>query len=340
MTVHFEIEDGNGLFWYRDEHTDVVQEFDDILDQYDANRLSEKDYMKQLMDMIDRNPEFIDGHVHLGYALLDQGKTKKALDACLRGISIGRNMIPSNFDGHIEWLWLDNRPFLRALRGAVLCYIRLRQRRNAVRIMENMLAWNPNDNQGVRFLIGSEYLRLGEIDKARSIFKNEAAHYPPYHYELALSYLQDREYVLAATSLRRGFVSNGYIAELLSGHSNPRILAIWHGSNLKQPEIAWDYVLQYKDLWQRSQITIAFLHWLYNHPEVLVERAAVLACQEELLWERDIWQRRNIGQRMDAIEDGIDDQLSTKIVIEHIDRTGRAIYPWLYTMDYSRQIDL
>jgi hypothetical protein len=46
---------------------------------------------------------------------------------------------------------------------------------DAVTIIELILARNPADNQGVRFLLGSEALRAGDFDHARAVFENEAS---------------------------------------------------------------------------------------------------------------------------------------------------------------------
>ena len=335
MAIQFAIDGELGIFYLPDCDA-IIEQFHNTIDLYDDGKLSDKNYMSSLMELINQSPDFIDGHAHIGFALLDQGKSRKALDACLRGVSIGESVMPEDFDGHVEWSSHENRPFLRAMHGAVLCYLQLRQRRNAVRLMEKMLKWNPNDNQGVRFLIGSEYLRLGEIDQARSILEKEAEYFPPYQYELALLHLKSREWIPAATSLRRGFAANGYIAEFLIGHLDPHPLAIWHGSSFLEPETALDYVQRYGALWRRSSLPVSFLRWVHNHSRVLAERAAVQECMEELLWERDFDKRRVIVQRQDELLDGIDDRLSAEIVVKRQDRDGRAIYPWQYAIRASR----
>jgi hypothetical protein len=51
------------------------------------------------------------------------------------------------------WLDLDSRPFMRAVNGKALCLWRLGRVEEARAIFEDMLRWNPNDNQGVRFLL-------------------------------------------------------------------------------------------------------------------------------------------------------------------------------------------
>ena len=124
--------------------------------------------------------------------------------------------------------------------------------------MEKMLAWNPNDNQGIRFIIGSDYLRSGMEDKAAAIFHAEGPHYPPYRYELGLLLFRKGRHQAPATSLRHGFVENGYVAEILCGTPDPLPLPIWHGSNFAEAELAQDYVLRYGDLWRRSPEAVTF----------------------------------------------------------------------------------
>ena len=59
--------------------------------------------------------------------------------------------------------------------------------------MEQVLQWNPNDNQGVRLILGSEYLRAGDRAKAGKVLREHAAEYPPYRYELGLLHLQKKQ---------------------------------------------------------------------------------------------------------------------------------------------------
>ena len=329
MTIALKIGEDGAVFQHPDRYDDVVREFDNLLDENDAGRLSPTRYRARLQDLVGRHPWFIDGHAHLGMALLDHDKPKRALDACLRGFVLGEAVIPSNYQKVIEWAWLENRPFLRAARGAVLCHLRLGQNRKAIALMEKMLGWNPGDNQGIRFVIGAEYLRVGERDKASVVFKSEAANYPPYRYELALLLLREGKNPEAATSLRHGFVENCYIAEILCGTPDPLPLAIWHGSNFAEPELARDYTWRYGDLWDRTPGAVEFLRWLYNHPKVMAERAAVFECKEALLWEHDIERRRRIIDKETAAVERIDGRLSAEVVVERTDRYGNLAYPWL-----------
>lgn len=328
-TIALVVSNGGGVFDHGGDCDEIVDELDEALDRRGAGELTPAKYITVLKTLVERHPHFIDGHAHLGYALLEEGKPKLAFQACLRGFEVGERAIPERFTGQIEWGFLENRPFLRAAHGVVLGHLRLGQRREAIALMERMLAWNPDDNQGIRYLIGSEYLRVGETGKADRVVADEAPHYPPYHYEHALLRFRAREFVDAATSLRLGFVANCYVAEILTGNPDPAPLAIWHGSNLSEPETAQEYVGRYGDLWKRTPGAIAFVRWLYTHPKVLMERASVLECQERLLWEFSVARRGEILDREESARRRIDDALSKEIVRSRTDRQGREILPWL-----------
>lgn len=301
-----------------------------LLEERDDGRLALRPYVEALEKMITDRPDFIDGHAHLGFALLEQGKVRDAHGACLRGIAVGRRAIPEDFRGRIEWGWLENRPFLRALHGAALCHLRGRDFQGAARVMEEILAYNPNDNQGIRYLLGSAYLRAGNPGDARSLFEREAHGFPPYLYELALLHLQEKDWLSASVWLRRGFCANGYIAEMLCGNRDPSSLAVWHDSNFSEPETAHDYLSDFGSLWRRKRSSMAFLRWLYNHPKILAERARFMECQEELLWEHDFDRRGAVLARGEAIRASIDHRLSEEIVQPRVDRHGRSVFPWAY----------
>lgn len=143
---------------------------------------------------------------------------------------------------------------------------------------------------------------------------------------------QSGDRVSAATSLRRGFVDNGYIAEILSGMANPLAIGIWHGSNFERPELACEYASRYDDLWSRTPDAIAFLRWLHTHPKILAERAAILQWKEALLWESDFERRGLILEQEAAALARIDDRLSAELVVDQKDRQGRAVSPWLHSL--------
>jgi tetratricopeptide (TPR) repeat protein len=331
MPLHFEVfPDGeSGAFDNPDKKFHVlVEEFDGVLDAHEMRQLADKQYVSALERLLVVAPDFVDVHAHLANHWHRQGKPKKALDAAMAGLSIANRLIPEGFNGRIEWGHIENRPYLRAMHIALLSYMRLRRHADAVTIIDLMLARNPNDNQGVRYLLGSEAMRAGDHDRARTVFNEEASSYPPYFFELALSYIIKGEWVAAATALRRGFNANPYIAEVLGGNPNPAPLAIWHGTTLAEPEIAVDYVQMYGALWRLYPDSFALTRWLFNHPKVMAERAAIMECREAALWEEDSPTRISLMHKEQRLTASVDDKLSTVIVTKRKDRRGQMVWPW------------
>ncbi|MDE0242652.1 MAG: tetratricopeptide repeat protein [bacterium] len=329
MAITIELNDFAAEFRYPAQYDDVVEEFDDLLHRHRTGRLREKQYLGALKKLVEQHPWFIDGHVHIGNALHDNGEFKHALVAYERGYALGTAALPAGFTDHIPWGHLENRPFLRAAHGAALTQSKLGRHAESIEMLEKMLMWNPEDHQGVRFVIGSEYMREGEDEKAMSYFESGMG-YPPYCYERALLLLRQGRFVESATSLRLGFVANGYIAEALCGNPRPLPVGIWHGNSWSGPDVAIDYASDLGKLWHQSRNAVAFLRWLHTHPKVMAERAGILQWREALRWERDATRRASITDRELAAWRGIDDRLSAEIVVERIDRFGQPVFPWLH----------
>jgi tetratricopeptide (TPR) repeat protein len=331
MPVAFEVMGRDGMFAPGDEIGAATNRLDEIFELRDAGKLKRADYVRRLRALVEETPEFIDGYAHLSYMLLEEGKTQQALEAALNGMAIGDGVIPATFKGKVEWVFLENRPYLRALHGVVLSQLKLGQRQDALLQMQRMLKFNPNDNQGIRLMIGSEWLRAGERKKARSVLQKEAPDYPPCRYDLALLDWIEDDRVKAATNLRLGFGENVYIAETLTGSVNPMPIAIWHGSNFAQPDLATDYHARYGALWKQTLGALEFLRWLFTTSPILVERAAVQACREELLWTDDVVKRRTALEREEALRAAIDDRLSLELIQKRKHMRGKLINPWMPT---------
>jgi len=194
------------------------------------------------------HPGHADAHNHLGIACLDQGHLEQAEGHFLAAFDGGAQALVQEA-GQVAWGFLENRPYLRGL--ANLALVRHEQRRHdeEVEIYERLLRMNPNDNQGVRWLLGEGYHRLDRLDV--SVAAYEAALEEPgccHSLALALHELGKPERGLA---LVRAFAANRYVAPMLLGERWARIDA-WHGSNMEEPEWAAEYVERQGDLWRAA----------------------------------------------------------------------------------------
>lgn len=319
----------SGRFIEPEEHQDAIDALDNLLDARNSGQISAARFIAGLKALAEEQPDYLDAHAHLGYALLELGKCKAALEACETGVSIARALVSEKYDGLIEWGWLENRPFLRMIHASVLALLAARKRPQAIERMECLLKWNPEDNQGLRFILGPELLREGKIRSARSSLEKCAVEYPPARYELGLLHFREKEFALAAHSFRLGFLENGYIAEVLTGTPSPLPLAIWHSSNFAEPDMARDYVNRQGDLWKKTPAAIAFLRWLHMHPTALRERASALALQQALLWEDDYKVRSGLLDQLSALVAFIDPESSVELVRPIAMSGKRTIYSWM-----------
>jgi tetratricopeptide (TPR) repeat protein len=111
--------------------------------------VAEKTYRRLIKDY----PEFIDAYHHLAILLSETGREEEAFGAWQRAVAIGLDCLPGRFrmgEDLLPWGIHENRPFLRAFHALGLEYLNAGKIEGALEIMTNLLAMNPNDNQGVR----------------------------------------------------------------------------------------------------------------------------------------------------------------------------------------------
>lgn len=123
---------------------------------FKSNDLREADDLpaawKLLMEACQADLRCLDAHAHLGNMVF-KAWPKEAILHYEAGLRIGELSLGVDFDGVLQWGWIDNRPFLRCMHAYGLCLWRLGRFDKAETIFERMLWLNPSDNQGVRLLI-------------------------------------------------------------------------------------------------------------------------------------------------------------------------------------------
>ncbi len=116
-------------------------------------------------------PSHIDNLHHLAIILDDQGKKDEALKLWEKAVKMGKDALSNNFKegDRLEWICLENRPFLRSMHSLGCAYLDLGKKDQALAIFEEILSFNPNDNQGIRELLLELYLDQNKIDSALSL---------------------------------------------------------------------------------------------------------------------------------------------------------------------------
>ncbi|MEU6381879.1 hypothetical protein [Streptomyces sp. NPDC046909] len=115
-------------------------------------------YRTALLAAVREDPRQVDCWAHLGIDALERADDEAVLAEALgyyqTGVAVAELALPPAFTGVLAWGELDNRPFLRALHGLGLTWWRLGENAKAAAVFGNSLFTNPDDNQGIRTLIG------------------------------------------------------------------------------------------------------------------------------------------------------------------------------------------
>jgi len=149
----------------------VYEVFDKGCELLEYGKISQAE--KLLRDVTHKTPLHIDAMHHLAIILDGKGKSEEARQLWIKGVEIGRSAFPRKFisGDRLEWDWLENRPFLRCLHSLGTATLSNGDIQKAVGIFEELLSYNPNDNQGVRELLLEIYLEKKELKKAYNLCK-------------------------------------------------------------------------------------------------------------------------------------------------------------------------
>ncbi len=198
---------------------------------------------------LELDPQHADAHNHLGIVSLDARKLKAAEQHFRAAIGGGQRHLERD-GAEVHWGFIENRPYLRGLANLALVLVEQKKWGEALAIHKQMVSLNPNDNQGVRYLIGPESLRVGDNDGAIEAFQKSVHEEVGCAFGLALAKLRaEGPSADIGEALLIGFAANRYVAPMLLGESWERLDA-FHGTSMAEPEWAHDVIDAQADLWQ------------------------------------------------------------------------------------------
>lgn len=235
-------------------------------------------------------------------------------------------VVPSTFDGTIDWGDINNRPFLRIAHGLLLGMMERRDGKAAKKLCDQLMKWSPGDNLGVRSFQGHIFEMLGKVEKAYAHYLEEAPLWPVYWYKAALLSFRRGKFVEACTELRRGFLGNVYVAEGLLGRSAFRQHLVWVGSSLEGPEEAIDFLRQHAQDFVAEEVD--FVDWAFNCSHVMRERTLKAEFDEKMTYMQPGKERSAAIEAYRLTEMRFDDTVSKKMVRKQVNRWGDECWPW------------
>ncbi len=163
-------------------------------------------------------------------------------------------------EGHF-WGFLESRPYMRARAGLAEELWRQGEHAAAIAELQGMLVLNPNDNQGIRYLLMGWLLAAGRDAEAAALHARYAAdHYPAMTYGAAL--LRFRQEGAGGAGAKRALdaalKANPHLAPLLTGAASmPRSLP-----DAYSPGEASEAQLAYAEMQPAWAATPGALDWL------------------------------------------------------------------------------
>lgn len=134
-------------------------------------------YENKLVSMLQQVPELFDVANDLAIFYGHKGNFKAAKNIYKTTVDLAKSYIPPEFNqgkDHIIWAYLDNRPFLRLLAGYAEFIYATKSISKAIPLYEEILSLNPNDNQGIRYILATTYLKINQPELVVEL----ASHYP------------------------------------------------------------------------------------------------------------------------------------------------------------------
>jgi tetratricopeptide (TPR) repeat protein len=210
---------------------------------------------------LETSPLCADAYVML--AIETASTTEEALDLYRKGVEAGEKALgKAAFRDNVGDFWgiLETRPYMRARQGLAQAQWAKGLRDEAVEHYQDMLRLNPNDNQGIRYLLLDCLLALGRDDGAVEVLKRyEDDGGAAWTWsEALLAFRRDGDSAASREALARAVESNAHVpAYLLGNKKMPRQLPAYISWGDEDEAIA--YVHAAAEAWAAAS---GALQWL------------------------------------------------------------------------------
>ena len=159
------------------------------------------------------------------YVLLAEegaGSLDEARDLYARGVAAGELALgPRAFEEDVGHFWglLETRPYMRARGGLAQALWAAGEREAAIAHYRDMLRLNPNDNQGIRYLLAACLLEIGDDENLSELLRAYDEDGSPYwtYTRALLAFRASGATKKAGAVLAEAVASNEHVPAFLSG---------------------------------------------------------------------------------------------------------------------------
>ena len=158
------------------------------------------------------------------YVLLAEQEAQsaeEALEYYRKGVKAGEQMLgPQGFKeyaGHF-WGFLETRPYMRARAGLAATLNLLGEVHSAISHYQDMLSLNPNDNQGIRYVLAECLMKSGDTEALKNLLKQfEEDGSALWLYTQALVAFRENELEKAEELAKEACKANDHVPAVLAG---------------------------------------------------------------------------------------------------------------------------
>ncbi len=188
----------------------------------------------------------------------------EARDLYAKGVEAGELALgPEGFAeyaGHF-WGFLETRPYMRARAGLAGALLKLGDVEGAISHFGDMLRLNPNDNQGIRYLLAGCLLRRGDdsaLKELLAVYPDEGSAFWLYTRALLAFREGGEDDERVAALAREACAANEHVPAILAG-TKPLVLAEGGFITMGGPDEATEYVTECGPVWHRTSGAVAWL---------------------------------------------------------------------------------
>ena len=247
--------------------TDKGRSQDLVLQAYDETPAKGKKLIKQALEL---DPDNADAYNFLASVETNVDKAlalyKQAVEAGER--ALGEEFMKEN-KGHF-WGLIETRPYMRAKSGVAGCLYAKNRVNATIEVYREMIELNPNDNQGVRYLLATILLSKKDLSDYESFVKKyEGEDSALWHYNNALYHFKKMgKSAKSDRELMKAYKFNPYVMEFMLGLKElPDEMPQYIGRGDENEAAA--YIYDAIHTWGKTD---GALNWMY---EFLMERKNV-----------------------------------------------------------------
>ncbi len=249
------------------ERTDKKGRAEDLVfEAYEQPVTKGKKLVKQALELDPNNAEAYN------YLASIQKDIDQALNMFEKAVKAGEKTLGKKFfkeeKGHF-WGIIETRPYMRAKAGLADCLYFKNEIDKAIAIYEEMLELNPNDNQGIRYLLSPLLLSKNDLTSFENFIQNnEEEDCAVWNYNNALySFKKFGRTTKSEKKLLQAYNSNKFVIDYLLGIKEmPKKQPQYIG--MGDEDEAVSYVIGAWEIWEKTNEAF---DWLYEFRQKMLK---------------------------------------------------------------------